>query len=50
MAYKIGGIKSIKEAIKSKSICTFQLNTGLQISGMPTEVWGSFKDQRASRS
>ena len=45
MAYKIGGIKSIREAIKSQSICTFQLNTGLQISGMPIEVLGSSKEE-----
>jgi phenylalanine-4-hydroxylase len=40
MAYKIGGIESINKGIESKTVCTFELDTGLQISGVPTEVFG----------
>tara|TARA_Y100001970_G_C14218885_1_gene851383 strand:- start:1140 stop:2720 length:1581 start_codon:yes stop_codon:yes gene_type:complete len=40
MAYKIGGIKSIRKGIESKSVCTLKLNTGLEISGIPTDVYG----------
>ncbi len=41
MAYNIGGLKSAKEAIKSQSVCTFKLDTGLEISGVPTEIYGN---------
>ena len=45
MAYKVGGYSSIKKAIKSASVCTFELNTGVQISGVPTDVLGSKKEE-----
>ena len=37
--------KSIKKAIRSRSVCTFKLDTGLQISGIPTEVFGERKEE-----
>ena len=45
MAYKVGGYKSMKKGIKSRSVCTFKLDTGLQISGIPTEVLGEGKEE-----
>ena len=40
MAYRIGGIESIRKGIESQSVCTFKLDTGLEISGLPIEVHG----------
>ena len=45
MAYMVGGIQSIKKAIKSESISTFKLDSGLQISGVPIEVSGDIDEE-----
>jgi phenylalanine-4-hydroxylase len=45
MAFARGGIKSIQQAIKCKSVCTFKLDSGLQVSGVPSEVIGEDKEQ-----
>ncbi len=34
MAYKMGGHTSVDKAIKSETVNTFQLNTGIQVSGL----------------
>ena len=44
MAFVTGGIKSIQQSIKCQSVCTFTLDSGLQISGIPSEVIGSEKE------
>ena len=33
MAYRVGGIDGINKAIESKSVCTIELNSGIQVSG-----------------
>ena len=33
MAYKIGGIEGVNKAIQSKSVCTLELDSNIQISG-----------------
>lgn len=38
MAFRQGGLTGLKKAIQSKTVNTVELNTGLQISGIMTEV------------
>ena len=38
MAFTNGGLKSVKEAIKCKSVSTFTLDSGIQISGIPKSI------------
>ncbi len=38
MAFTNGGLKSVKEAIKCKSVSTFSLDSGIQISGIPKSI------------
>tara|TARA_B100000941_G_scaffold289973_1_gene270646 strand:+ start:1338 stop:2954 length:1617 start_codon:yes stop_codon:yes gene_type:complete len=38
MAFTNGGLKSVKEAIKCKSVTTFTLDSGIQISGIPNSI------------
>jgi len=38
MSYKKGGSISMKKAIESESVCTFELDTGIQVSGIPVEI------------
>ena len=44
MAFKKGGITSIKRAINSQSVCTFKLDNGLEISGVPIDFMGDKKE------
>ena len=37
MAYKVGGLEGIRKATESKSICTLQLDSHIQISGIISE-------------
>ena len=45
MAFVNGGIKSIKNAIQCKSVSTFTLDSGLQISGVPTKLLSDDKER-----
>ncbi len=38
MAYKIGGLEGVKKAIKSKTVCTLSINSGIQISGKINDI------------
>ena len=44
MAFNKGGISSIKKAIDSESVCTFKLDSGVEISGLPTDFIGDEKE------
>ncbi len=44
MAYKIGGPKSVEKAIQAETVNTFELNSGVQISGLITQQ--IFADQK----
>jgi len=44
MAFNKGGISSIKKAIDSQSVCTFKLDSGVEISGLPTNFIGDQKE------
>ena len=44
MAFNKGGISSIKKAIDSQSICTFKLDSGVEISGLATDFIGDEKE------
>jgi len=38
MAFRIGGVRGLETAIEGGTVCTVQLDTGLQISGIVTEL------------
>ena len=38
MAFKKGGLQSVKESIKCQTVSTFTLDTGVQISGIPRSI------------
>ena len=44
MAFENGGINSIKNAIKCKTVSTFTLDSGVQISGVPTKLLSGEKE------
>ena len=45
MAFQNGGIKSIENAIKCKSVSTFTLDSGIQVSGIPTKLLSDDKER-----
>jgi len=45
MAFYSGGISSVQKAIDSKSISTFKLDSGIEISGIPTNIIGEEKEE-----
>ena len=45
MAFYNGGIPSMQRAINSESISTFKLDSGIEISGIPTEIIGEGKEE-----